>query len=155
MKNKFNTLNRVLILVLLLAMISGIMSVTAFADGTYTFPSLSQSGDNNSTLRSYLTDENAGDMLITDYQAYVSLALKLDDGWYFEKWDTYFNGYEDVPVWSDSEVKGANPVSEDGFYTFFNRDQSSPYINESGSKMLIFISQREQTITATTVLRLC
>ena len=126
---------RILTVALSLIMVLGLLPMTAFADGTYTFPSNSQSGNNNSTLRYYLTDENAGDINITQESGYVQLDLVLDDGWYFDKWETYFNGYEDRPVLSDPEVEGSNPVCDEGIYTFFNKNgQRSPFVNASGSR---------------------
>ncbi len=56
---KITYTKRMLALALSVITILGLVPMTAFADGTYTFPSLSQSGDNNSMLRYYHTDENA------------------------------------------------------------------------------------------------
>ncbi len=129
MKNKSFT-KRVMAVVLSLIMVLGLMPMAAFADGTYTFPSNSQSGDNNSFLRYYLTDENAGSITVNQSNKHPALYLNIDDGWYFEKWETYFNGYEDRPILSDPEVKGSNPVSDDGKYTFYNIDQKQPFSNK-------------------------
>ncbi len=130
--NQKSIVKRILAVALSIIMVLGLMPVTAFADGTYTFPSYSQSGDNNSVLRYYLTDENAGDVAITELRADVQISLALNTGWYFDRWETYFNGYEDISGWFDSEVKGNNPVNDNGYYTFYNINQFSPFVNESG-----------------------
>lgn len=122
---------RITTLALSLIVIVGLMPTTVFADGTYTFPSLSQSGNNNSILRYYLTDENAGSITVNQFNNHPALYLNIDDGWYFEKWDTYFNGYEDRPILSDPVVEGSNPVSDEGYYTFFNISQKQPFSNTS------------------------
>ncbi len=130
--NQKSFVKRILAVALSIIMVLGLMPVTAFADGTYTFPSYSQSGDNNSVLRYYLTDENAGDVAITELRADVQISLALNTGWYFDRWETYFNGYEDRPILFDPEVKGSNPVNDNGYYTFYNKSHFSPFVNESG-----------------------
>ncbi len=122
-------IKRITILALSLIVIAGIIPMTVFADGTYTFPSHSQSGDNNSILRYSLTDENAGDITVKQSGNHPALYLSIRDGWYFDNWETYFNGNEDRPVLSDPVVKGSNPVSDEGKYTFFNVDQKQPFSN--------------------------
>lgn len=129
--NQKSFVKRILAVALSLIMVLGLMPMTVFADGTYTFPSYSQSGDNNSVLRYYLTDENAGSITVEQSINEPALFLKIDDGWYFEKWDTYFNGYEDRPILSDPKVEGSNPVSDDGYYTFYNISQKQPFSNRS------------------------
>lgn len=133
--NKKSFTKRIMAFALSLIMVVGLMPLTAYADGEYTFPSQSQSGNNNSKLWYYLTDENAGEITITmQHDGDVDLTLNLDDGWYFEKWTTKFNGYEDIAGWTDPEVKGNNPVTDDGLYTFFNRGiEDEPYVNFPGT----------------------
>ncbi len=122
-------IKKITALALSLIVIAGLIPITAFADGTYTFPSHSQSGDNNSILRYSLTDENAGTITVTQSGNHPALYLSIDDGWYFDNWETYFNGNEDRPVLSDPVVKGSNPVSDEGKYTFFNVNQKQPFSN--------------------------
>lgn len=134
---KITYTKRMMALALSVIMILVLVPMTAFADGTYTFPSLSQSGNNNSMLRYYLTDENAGDITVSEERGYVYLELNVDEGWYFEKWDTYFNGYEDRPILPDSQVEGSNPVSDEGYYTFFNQNGSmAPFVNSQKYLMI-------------------
>ncbi len=126
---RFNISKRITALAFSLIMVLGLMPMTAYADGTYTFPSNSQSGNNNSTLRYFLTDENAASITITQFNKQPAIYLDVDEGWYFEKWETYFNGFEDIPLFSDQAVQGSNPVSDEGYYTFYNRSQTQPFAN--------------------------
>lgn len=133
MKNK-TFIKRLSAVVLSIAMLLGVMQLNAFADGTVTFPSNSQSGDNNSTLRYYLTDENAGSLTYSYPDGTPTLKLTVDDGWHFKGWETYFNGFEDRPILSDPEVKGTNPVNDEGYYTFYNISSTRPY---DGSRFIL------------------
>ncbi len=134
---KITYTKRMIALALGVIMILGLVPMTAFANGTYNFPSMSQSGNNNSMLRYYLTDENAGGITISEKSGYVQLDLSVDEGWYFEKWDTYFNGYEDRPILPDSQVEGSNPVNDEGYYTFFNQNGSkAPFVNSQKYLMI-------------------
>lgn len=113
-------------------MMLGLLPSTVFADGTYTFKALTQSGNNYSTLRYYITDENAGVITVAKliYRDGVSVSLVWNEGWYFEKWETYFNGYEDIPIFPDKQIQGSNPVNDDGVYTFYNKDDNTkPLVN--------------------------
>lgn len=123
---------RVWAIALCLIMMLGLLPSTVFADGTYTFKALTQSGNNYSTLRYYITDENAGVITVAKliYRDGVSVSLVWNEGWYFEKWETYFNGYEDIPIFPDKQIQGSNPVNDDGVYTFYNKDDNTkPLVN--------------------------
>lgn len=61
---KITYTKKMLAFVMSVITILGLVPMTVFADGTYYFPSMSQSGKNNSMLRYYLTDENAGELLL-------------------------------------------------------------------------------------------
>ena len=130
--NKKSFVKRILAVALSLIMVLGLMPMTVFADGTYTFTPTTQSGNNTSTIQYSMTDENAGDFTLTQNSQRIELVLMLDEGWYFEKWDTYFDGYEDVAILTDPQIEGVNPKPDNGSYTFFNQGGDDPIYDEEG-----------------------
>ena len=135
MKNKF--MKQFVALALSLIMLIGIMpmSASAVAYNTYDVSGRTQSGNNKAFIRYGLTDDAAGSFSITDQRTYVQLNLSLSDGWYLEKWDTWFNGGYDKKSASDPSYNESNPNFDDS-YTFFNISQTALPTNAK----FIFIS---------------
>ena len=129
MKKK-NLVNQLLAVALCIVMVLSLMPMTALAVSysTYDVSGRTQSGDNPAFIRYGLTDDAAGSFSVSDRDTYVQLDLSLNSGWYLEKWDTYFNGGEDVPIWSDPSISESNPIL-DGNYTFWNLGQSEPPVS--------------------------
>lgn len=128
MKKKFK--KQITTLALSLIMLIGIMPMPAFAVAydTYDVSGRTQSGNNTAFIRYGLTDDSAGSFSISEWSSYVQLDLSLNDGWYLEKWDTWFYGAYDKAWASDPEYNERNPVF-DGSYTFFNTYQTGPLTN--------------------------
>lgn len=124
MKNKFK--KQIVALALSLIMLIGIMPMSAYAVAynTYDVSGRTQSGENNAFIRYGLTDDAAGSFSVVDNGTSVQLNLTLNDGWYLEKWDTWFNGGYDKAWDSDPSYNEINPNFDDG-YTFFNISQTA------------------------------
>ena len=129
--NKRAFTKRILTVALSIIMVVGLVPMTVFA-ADYTFTPTTQSGNNTSAIQYSMTDENAGDFTLTQNNQRIELVLMLDEGWYFEKWDTYFDGYKDVAILTDPKIEGVNPKSDDGAYTFFNQSGDVPIYDEEG-----------------------
>ncbi len=138
--NKKSFVKRILAAALSVIMVLGLMPMTVFADGTYTFKPATQSGNNTSTIQYSMTDENAGDFTLTQNNQRVELVLMLDEGWYFDRWETYFDGYEDVAILTDPKIEGVNPKSDNGAYTFYNQGGNTPINNQEGPSNNIYYS---------------
>ena len=124
MKNKF--MKQFVALALSLIMLIGIMpmSASAVAYNTYDVSGRTQSGNNKAFIRYGLTDDAAGSFSVDDKGTSVQLNLTLNDGWYLEKWDTWFNGGYDKAWDSDPSYNESNPNFDDR-YTFFNISQTA------------------------------
>lgn len=128
MKNKF--MKQFVALALSLIMLIGIMPMPAFAVAynTYDVSGRTQSGENTAFIRYGLTDDAAGSFSVVDNETSVQLNLTLNDGWYLEKWDTWFNGGYDKAWDSDPSYDESNPFI-DGSYTFSNISQRELPVN--------------------------
>ncbi len=98
--------------------------------------------DNTSLIRVYVTDENA--ITVTPSDIAGKYQFKLDwnnNEWYFDGWQTWYDGSRHRPIISDVDVSGSNPTIEDGgltYYFFFNESQRSAYSKQTN---FIFIYQ--------------
>ena len=104
------------------------MSAYAIAYNTYDVSGRTQSGENTAFIRYGLTDDAAGSFSVDDKRTSVQLNLTLNDGWYLEKWDTWFNGGYDKAWDSDPSYDESNPFI-DGSYTFSNISQRELPVN--------------------------
>jgi len=123
MKKKLK--KQIMALVLSLIILIGIMPMSAYAIAynTYYVSGRTQSGNNTAFIRYGLTDDAAGSFSVVDNETSVQLNLTLNDGWYLEKWDTWFNGAYDKAIVSDPAYNESNPNFDDR-YTFFNTSQT-------------------------------
>ena len=132
MKKK-NLVNQLLAVTLCIVIVLSLMPMTAFA-ASYTEYDVSyrtQSGNNTAFIRYGLTSDAAGYFTIDDKGTKVQFNLELNSGWYLEKWDTDFDGAEDIAIWSDQAIKGSNPSFGDDGYTFYNISQYALPINDT------------------------
>ena len=129
---KKTLIKRVMTVALSILMVLGLMPMTAsaIAYDTYDVSGRTQSGNNTAFIRYGLTDDSAGSFSISEWSSYVQFDLSLNDGWYLEKWDTWFNGAYDKKWASDPEYNERNPVL-DGKPTFFNTYQSGVLTNDN------------------------
>jgi len=135
--DKKSIIKRIAVLILSIIMVMSIMPIQAFAISydTYDVSYRTQSGDNRAWVRYGLTDSSAGSFSVVDQGSTVQFRLSLDNGWYLEKWDTWFNGGEDKAWASDPSYNESNPVLGGGC-TFFNTYQSGLLTNDK----YIFVS---------------
>jgi len=124
MKNKFKKQIVALALSLIMLICIMPMSASAVAYNTYDVSGRTQSGNNKAFIRYGLTDDAAGIFSVVDNGTSVQLNLALNDGWYLEKWDTWFNGGYDKAWDSDPSYNESNPNFDDR-YTFFNMSQTA------------------------------
>ena len=115
-----------------LMLLLGIMPIpaSAIAYDSYEVSGRTQSGNNTAFINYGLTENDAGYFTIDDKGTKVQFNLWLNSGWYLEKWDTYFNGGEDIAIWSDPSVEGSNPSFGNDGYTFYNISQYALPIND-------------------------
>ena len=91
---KKKTIKQIMALVLSLIILIGIMPMTALAVAynAYDVSYRTQSENNTALIQYGLTDDAAGSFSVVDQGRDVRLDLSLNDGWYLEKWDTWFYG---------------------------------------------------------------